>query len=155
MNEGDFRLHLQKGLASQGAFAYKIPDLARCMVKPFDLVVGMERKFVAIEVKLRKFNKEEVVNNYNVLIPSLFRPHQIPTLESIEEKGQGYGFVAVLVVNEQQPRFKEAWLLRVSHMKERGYKISWGDLKQLGHPLIWVPKVGWTLPTAIAFFADK
>lgn len=145
MNEGDFRVHLQKGLASQGAFAYKIPDLSHAMTKPFDLVVGLERKFLAIEVKLRRLNKERVVESDNALIPSLFQPHQLPTLEAIEAKGQGYGFVAVLVVNEQQPRFKEAWLLRVTHMKEHNYKINMGRIRVLAHPLVWVPKTGWII----------
>lgn len=126
-------------------FVHKIADLARAQIKPFDLVVGYERKFLAVECKIKKFDKEEMGEFDLILSPSMFRPHQIPTLERIEESGQGYGFVAVCVVNEQQPRFKEAWLTRVTGLKLYDYRITRRRMLDLSYPLVWEPRVGWTV----------
>ncbi len=145
MTESDFRVSLQKGLTSQGCFAYKIPDLARAMVKPCDLIIGCQRQLWLIECKIKKFDKEEIGEFDLVISPSLFRPHQLPTLEAIEERGQGYGFVATCIVNEKHPRFKEAWLTRVTGLKHYDYRITKRRMIDLSYPLIYEAKVGWTL----------
>lgn len=149
LNEGNFRQHLQKGLESQGCFCYKPPDLARALVKPCDLIVGIRGRLWLIECKLRKLPGGRIPPEANILIPSLFRPHQIPTLLQVERQGQGEAFVAVLAVPEEAPKKREAWLLRASTVARREGKITQHQIWDIAYPLTWVPNVGWTVPQSL------
>lgn len=146
MIEGDFRRDLQKGMESQGAWAYKLPDLARGMLKPCDLVVGYHKRLLLVECKLNKYDRQKPIGNQDVVLAvGDFRPHQLPTLWQVEEWDQATACVAVLMVNATQRGWKMAWMLPAAAMRAKHF-YSFGELLQpdwLKYQLQWVPKVGW------------
>lgn len=117
MKENDCNADLVRGLRSQGFFAYKIPDLAQAVVKPFDIVASFNGRFIAIEGKLTKVKLKDgtfppelvVIDRYE----KTFRPHQIPNLQMIERQG-GVGFVAIYLAEDRPgSALKQAWLIPV------------------------------------------
>jgi hypothetical protein len=153
MVEKDFQVDLCKGLRSQNAFAYKVPDLARAVVKPFDLCIAHAGRFLPTECKLRKFNRQSDFRPEDkILLRSDFRGHQLPTLEKIWESGQGHPYVAVcaVIVWEERVTRKRAWMVPVRHLLETETGLSLKDLDAMRRgsdcELVWVPAVGWTAP---------
>jgi hypothetical protein len=150
MQESDFRLHLQKGLQSQGAFAFKIPDLSVAMTKPCDLVVGLNRQLYLIECKLRKVKaKRGLVSETVVISRKDFRAHQLPTLIEAHEKKQTRSYIAACVALESMGRIIErrAWLIPAMLYKEEARDVlTIGFLENCLCELVWVPKCGWIAP---------
>jgi hypothetical protein len=154
MVEKDFQIDLCKGLRSQGAFAYKVPDLARAVVKPFDLCIAYDGRFLPTECKMKKFSRQGGFKPEDtILLKSDFRGHQLPTLEKIWESGQGYPYVAVCaaIVCEERVIKKRAWMIPIACFLDtaRGYSLM--DLEcdthqGRDHELVWVPAAGWTAP---------
>ncbi len=150
MKESDFQKALTQGLRSQGCFVYKIPDLARAIVKPFDLCVGYQNCLLAIEAKLKKYGRQKPLQDGDVAInPASFqgRGHQLPRLLQIYESDQGYPFIAICVARIEMGSAVEtrAWMLPVYCMK---VKETWtiGELDKEECQLTWVPTVGWIAP---------
>lgn len=125
MLENDFNADLAAGLRSQGIWAHKLPDLARAVVKPFDIVANCQGRFWAIEGKLKKVKLKPgetefasglvVIDRYD----RVFRPHQLQNLKMIDAQ-RGFGFVA-LYLSEDKPnsRLKAGWLLDVQYFLNR------------------------------------
>jgi len=150
LKEVDFQSSLMRGLKSQGCFVYKIPDLARAVVKPFDICMAHMGNFYPIECKLTKYGRKKPLHAGDVAInPGNFhcRGHQLPRLLEIYEREQGDPFLAVCVVRIEMGSAVEsrAWMLPVCCMKAQE---TWtiGELDEEECQLTWVPTVGWTAP---------
>lgn len=147
MLEGDFRQALQKGLEHQGLWMVKIPDLARAIKKPCDLVACDRGRFWMIEAKLTKLDREPASGfkpKDVVLKLSDFRKHQLDNLQKIYAIG-GKAFGAVCLTYHRpglQP--KRAWMLPYAFIEGADvWRLA--DLERLPETeLVWKPNVGWT-----------
>ncbi len=149
MKETDFQQSLSRGLQSQGAYVYKVPDLARAVTKPFDLCASINGRFTPIECKLSKYVRKDPIRGTDPIVRlALFagRAHQIPRLLQIWGKGQGDPQIAVcLAILDPETKVvteKRAWMFpaiwvssqdtwRVDEMEDRNVELKW------------VPGVGW------------
>ena len=152
MIEKDFQTELTRGLRAQGCFVLKIPDLARAVVKPFDLCVGYDRQFLAVECKLTKVTaKKGLTAETRVICRKDFRPHQLPTLIDLYTRDQAVPYIAVCVAwQEGLGRMKKrAWMLPASlYWYEWVDELSVGALEQdfSENELVWKPGTGWLAP---------
>ena len=140
MIENEFNSDLAAGLRSQGIWAHKLPDLARAVVKPFDIVANCRGRFWAIEGKARKVklkpDETEFASSLVVIdrYDKVFRPHQLQNLKMIQLQG-GVGFIA-LYLSEDKPnsRLKAAWLVDVQYFLGRD-RWTVNDLSYLSRGL--------------------
>lgn len=145
MNENDFNADLAHGLRSQGIFAHKLPDLARAVVKPCDIVANCGGRFWMIEGKLTKVKLKNgdfppdlvVIDRYE----KTFRPHQLPNLQKIQQQG-GVGFVAVYLMEDRPgSRLKTAWLVPIDLFLHRPcWSVRYLDSTSVSFPSI---KLSW------------
>jgi hypothetical protein len=152
MVEKDFVTHLIKGLQAQRCYAYKIPDLARAVTKPFDICASIKSQFSPIEAKLIKHQRKGGIKDTDTIIsPAAFkgRAHQLPGLLRILWKDQGAPYVATcLAIIDPEIKTvteKRAWMIHVRWLDERD---TW-TVEQASFynwELIWIPAVGWTAP---------
>ena len=151
VTEKDFQVDLARGLRAQGCFCQKWPDLARAVVKPFDLCMGYDRQFYAIECKLTKVTaKRGLTAETKVLCRNDFRPHQLPTLIDLYARDQAIPYIAVCVAwQEGLGRMKKrAWLFPAHiYCDERLDTITLQEMEDdYDAELIWKPGVGWLVP---------
>ena len=152
MTEKDFARDLVRGLKSQGAWAEKWPDLARAVVKPFDIAMSYAIQFHPIECKLRDFKGKEMLPGKTVILsPADFkgRKHQLPRLIGMWENGQASPYIASFMVlyRELKQPIKKGWMIPVRQFK---HQTTWTlrDLveRQQEWGLVWVANIGWTCP---------
>lgn len=150
MIEKDFQVQLTKGLRAQGAYVYKIPDLAQAVTKPFDLVIAHDMLFWPTEAKLKKIKaKRGLVPETVILQRSDFRPHQLPTLLEIYEMDQGHPWIAVCAIVESLGRIiqRRAWMVPASiYGDQRLDQLTLQDMEDYGEELVWKPGLGWICP---------
>lgn len=161
MVEKDFQRALEKGLQSQGCYAEAWPDLAYAVTKPFDICAAYRNRFMPIECKITKYQRQKRLNPSDRAIgPANFRGrgHQLPYLLKLRQNDYGCPFVAICVVRMEGYLDVEtfAWMLPVEKCAE---KKLWtiGDLADQSRKLVWKPTVGWCCPwlkDALAF-VDK
>jgi hypothetical protein len=147
MTEATFRKDLQKGMQAQGAYVLKLPDLARAVVKPFDLLVAHAGCFYPMELKLRKVERAKPLHNEDVAISQkVFRPHQLPTLLEIHQKLWGFPYVGACLVRVQDGRVqeKQAWLIPISlFLLQEEWNVASLNWICSTSNLQWKPGVGW------------
>lgn len=156
MIEADFQRELAKGLRSQGCFVTKIPDTAVAVVKPFDLVVGYDSMFFCLECKLKKIRRKKPLSEEDTLVSLKdFRPHQLPTLREILDKGQGYPYIAAGIIREYEGRVveKRAWIISVQYFGEKFTCWKIGGMIE-DWEMIWKPGIGWLCPWLSPAVAD-
>lgn len=150
MTEANCLRALANGLRSQGCWAYKIPDIAKGAIKPFDLIVAHEFMFFAIEAKLKKLKRKKPITDQDVVINQLdFRPHQLPTLNELNTRRWAMGYVAAFLNRVADGGTIEAygWLIPIWLFVERQFWTV-EQLKSARHAvqLQWAPSIGWLLP---------
>lgn len=158
MQEKDFHKQLIDGFEWSGITAHKFPDLARGLVKPYDLVCNFLGEYWAIEAKVLRVERlppnDRLKETDIIWRPAIMRPKQIINLAKEAGIG-GQGLVALLLVNTRATRQKAAFLADISFLMEypqktlgslRGWATRYQDVGTgpFVRELSWKPTIGWT-----------
>lgn len=114
MTEKNFQENLVNGLRHHGFWAHKLPDLARGVNKPFDIVACWSAQFWAIEVKLAKFKrsmqKAQISGKDRVVKQTDLSHGQHKNLTEILTN-EGNALIAAFICNDFDPQIARGWII--------------------------------------------
>lgn len=146
MRESEFHQDLVAGFTSIGWWMHKLPDLARGVTKPFDLIGCAHGKGVAIEAKWARASRkmDSQVRDSDLLVQMTdFRPHQKSELRKFYLAG-GFSFAAlgIEVIDCMLARGeRKAWLVPMEWLLDQPeWRVHEMDPRCR---LVWQPGVGW------------
>lgn len=143
MNETTVHGHILRGFEAKGYWAFKIPDAAKGIQKPCDIVACFKGVHVSIEAKI---SKVEVMSEDSVVLTKVSfkgRQHQLDHCVSICQDG-GLGLIAAALYQEVSPYKKRCWLVRADYVMN-GVVYTVADMRRIGMEMSWAAgvKPGW------------
>lgn len=154
--ERDLKTELVKAMRSAGCEAQKFPDNARGVIKPYDLVLGIGGKLVAVETKLTKIGSARSfssrTSSLRIVKFSDVRFNQMRALDLTEMNGS-LAFLGAGVY-EQYNGDRECWMIPWGVFKTQEV-WTLGDLLHLRPPrLFWAKGRGWDVSALIEYVRE-